>query len=86
MSKMNRILTSTERLINELNEKKGILSILLNHLGIPNFSMEESSLIILKYGWYIPGNFQLKRITELTELIKPKRIEEAENILTDFFI
>lgn len=82
---MNRILTSTEKLIKELNEKGGISSILSNYCKIPNFSMEESSLILLKYGWYIPGKFQAKKIAELTELIKSKKIDKAENILTSFF-
>jgi hypothetical protein len=82
---MNQTQTSIGKLIKELNEKGGISSILLKYMKIPNFSMEESSLILLKYGWYIPGNFQIKKIAELTELIKSNKIEEAENILTDLF-
>ena len=82
---MKRVLTTTERLIKELNEKGGISSIILNHLKIPDFSMKESALVLLKFGWYIPGDFELKKIAELTELVKSKKVKKSDKILTDFF-
>lgn len=82
---MNRTDTTTERLLKELKSKGGISSIILNYLKIPNFSMKENSLVLLKYGWYIQGNFELKKTTELIELFKSEKIEDAENILKAFF-
>ena len=43
---------------------------MLKHLKIPDFSIEESSLILLKYGWYIPARIEMKKIAQLIELIK----------------
>ncbi|WP_298328610.1 hypothetical protein [uncultured Dokdonia sp.] len=82
---MKRTQTTTERLFTELNEKGGISQITLNHLRIPNFSMKESALILLKFGWYIPREFKLKKIAELTELGRSKNFNEIDEILTEFF-
>jgi hypothetical protein len=82
---MDKPLKTTEKLLKELNEKGGISSILLNYLKIPDFSAKESALILLKYGWYIPGNMKLKKTAELTDLAKSQETEKIDIIMSDFF-
>lgn len=52
---------STQKLIDEIKKKGGISSIILNYLGLQNFSIKDSALILSNYGWYLPGNFELKK-------------------------
>ena len=82
---MERNKTSTEKLLEELNENGGIASILIKALDIKNPSIEENTKILLDYGWYISAKMQLKEISKVIELIKLEKIEVAENILITFF-
>ena len=82
---MERNKTSTEKLLEELNENGGIASILIKALDIKNPSIEENTRILLNYGWYISAKMQLKEISKVIELIKLEKIEVAENILITFF-
>lgn len=82
---MKRPLSTIEKLLKELNKKGGISSIILKHLKTPNLSMNESAVILLKCGWYIPSNLELKKTSKLTELVNSKNTQKLDGILTNFF-
>lgn len=82
---MERKKTSTEKFLEEINKNGGIASILIKALDIKNPSIEENTKLLLNYGWYISAKMQLKKISNVIELIKLEKIEDAENILITFF-
>lgn len=82
---MERKKTSTEKFLEEINKNGGIASILIKALDIKNPSIEENTKLLLNYGWYISAKMQLKKISNVIELIKSEKIEDAENILITFF-
>jgi hypothetical protein len=71
-------------LFKKIEEIGGISKVILHHIGIPNFSFEDSALKLSNYGWYIPEEFQLKQINELVSLFDSNQ-KEADDFMIDFF-
>jgi hypothetical protein len=82
---MKRVKTTTEKLIGELKQNGGISSIISEVFDIKNDSIEENTRVLLNYGWYISGQMKIKSTSEVIELIKTGKIEEAETNLINFY-
>jgi hypothetical protein len=83
--KMKRVKTTTKKLIEELEKNVDITPILSKVFGIKNNSIEKNIRTLLNYGWYISAQMKMKKISEVIELIKSGKTEEAETILMNFF-
>lgn len=75
----------TSSLIELLNEKGGISSIISKHLKIENESNSKNLSILLNFGWYIPSSFKIVEFNKLITLIKNDEYIESEILLIKFF-
>jgi hypothetical protein len=76
--------TRSIKLLQELSRHGGISQIILDYLEIPEFDLKSSSRAFMKYGWYIPASFPIKRIAEIDELFKSGNIESADQAIIEF--
>jgi hypothetical protein len=78
-------MNSFNEISKKIEESGGISKIILNHIGLPNFSICESAIKLSNYGWYVPAKFQLKKIDEIVSLFESNKTQEAENLICDYF-
>lgn len=82
---MNRIKSTTKNLLEEFNQNGGLQLILSKVFDIKNVSIEENTRILLNHGWYISAGMKIKSTSEVIELIKLGKREEAETNLMNFY-
>jgi hypothetical protein len=72
-------------ILKKIEEIGGISKIILNHIGLPNFSTYEKAIKLSNYGWYVPAKFQLKKINEIVTLFELNHNIEADKLISDYF-
>lgn len=82
---MNKISSETKIFLEQLQEEGGISKILSTALNISNPLMDENTLLLLNYGWYLSGDIEIEKISQVIDLIKVEQVVEADKIIETFY-
>ncbi|AUC81049.1 hypothetical protein [Lacinutrix sp. Bg11-31] len=82
---MNKDFSFIKKKLEEFESTGNLTSIIAAYCDIKNDSIEENTKTLLNYGWYIPGDIEVKKVSEVIDLIKTERTVEADSIMVNFF-